>query len=175
VLIVITGPIASGKSTIAGALARELERRGATAAVIDLDLVYEMLSRGPKDNDIYWRLARRAAAALADSLLEDGVSIVIAEGEFLTAEHREEILNDVNRAEKAKVVTLRTSFEVALRRAQGDPTRSVSRDPRFLREHYDAAYLALQRAPATDLVLDTESLGPEEAARTIAASFRTSS
>jgi adenylylsulfate kinase-like enzyme len=42
-LIVISGPIASGKSTVAGALARECKRRGATAAVIDLDVVYEML------------------------------------------------------------------------------------------------------------------------------------
>ncbi len=42
-LLVVTGPMASGKSTLARAVACELERRGAKAAAVDLDLVYEML------------------------------------------------------------------------------------------------------------------------------------
>jgi len=42
-LVVITGQIASGKSTLAKALASELGRRGMPAAAVDLDVVYEML------------------------------------------------------------------------------------------------------------------------------------
>ena len=41
-VIVICGPIASGKSTVARALAQLLERQGFGVATIDLDLVYEM-------------------------------------------------------------------------------------------------------------------------------------
>jgi uridine kinase len=42
-VIVICGPIASGKSTVARAVARLFECRGRKAAVTELDLVYEML------------------------------------------------------------------------------------------------------------------------------------
>jgi len=46
-VIVICGPIASGKSTVARAVARSFEHLGTQAAVVDLDLVYEMLETRP--------------------------------------------------------------------------------------------------------------------------------
>jgi adenylylsulfate kinase-like enzyme len=42
-VLVITGPIASGKSALGRAVAVELAAAGVSAPVIDLDLVYEML------------------------------------------------------------------------------------------------------------------------------------
>ena len=43
-MILISGPIASGKSALSRAVAAQLEEANApSAAVIDLDLVYEML------------------------------------------------------------------------------------------------------------------------------------
>jgi molybdopterin-guanine dinucleotide biosynthesis protein len=63
-LIVTCGPIASGKSTLARAVARLFVRQGTEAAAIDLDLVYELLDpEAPKGNVATWRRARRAAAA----------------------------------------------------------------------------------------------------------------
>ena len=52
VLVVVTGQIASGKSTVACGVTRELQRDGTSAAVVDLDVIYEMLdpARGPKVN-----------------------------------------------------------------------------------------------------------------------------
>ena len=65
-VIVVTGPIASGKSTIARELALELERTPMRVAVIDLDLVYERLAaNGPKVDAATWTLARHAAAIQA--------------------------------------------------------------------------------------------------------------
>jgi len=50
-LIVITGPIASGKSTVARALYHELAGPDARAAVIDLDILEDMLTAdGPKSD-----------------------------------------------------------------------------------------------------------------------------
>jgi cytidylate kinase len=94
VLIVISGPIASGKSAVARALAHECEGRGRSAAWIDLDVVYEMLehSTDRKDDDAKWLAARRAAAALTDSFLAHGAEVVIVDGEFLTAEVRDAYL-----------------------------------------------------------------------------------
>jgi cobalamin-dependent methionine synthase I len=79
-VIVITGPIASGKSTIARELARELERMNVRTAVIDLDVVHDRLAPdGSKSHDAMWSLARRAAATQTNTLLEEGVTVVIAE------------------------------------------------------------------------------------------------
>ena len=59
-IIVITGPIASGKSTIARELARQLEHVGVRTAVIDLDLVHDvLLADGSMPGDATWQLARR--------------------------------------------------------------------------------------------------------------------
>ena len=68
-LIVICGPIASGKSTVARAIARLFERQGTETAAIDLDVVYEMLEHdcAPKASLPTWGRARRAVAALTDA------------------------------------------------------------------------------------------------------------
>lgn len=171
VLIVISGPIASGKSTVARALARELERQGAPAAAIDLDLIYEMLehNNARKDNAAKWRTTRRAAAALATGFILAGLDAVIVEGDLLALADRADFLAAVKPAHELRFVTLRTSFDNALRRVADDATRTFSRDPAFLRRHYEAADTALSEPPPTDLVLDTTSIGVDEAVRTIAA------
>ena len=104
-LIVISGPIAAGKSAAARALAREVERRGKTAAAIDLDLVYEMLEHdgARKDDEAKWTRARRAAAALANRFATDGVDVVIVEGDFLTADDRQLVRRGAGRDDGAEV------------------------------------------------------------------------
>jgi hypothetical protein len=52
----------------------------------------------------------------------------------------------------------------ALRRASQDPTCTVSRDPEFLRRHYDG----VRHVPFTDLVIDTDAMTAGEVARTVA-------
>jgi shikimate kinase len=170
VLIVISGPIASGKSTTSRLLARELGRSGTTAATIDLDVVCDMLEHTTAEERQAgnWIHARRAAAHLARAFLIDGVVVVIVEGDFLRAEDRAAFLGVVRPA-KPMFVTLRISFATALRRVQTDPTRTLSRDPAFLRRHFEESEAALRDAPTTDLMLDTESLTADEAVRAIAA------
>ena len=170
-LLVVTGPIASGKSTLARAVACELERRGAKAAAVDLDLVYEMLDppRGAK-TDRQREQARRMTGRLAAALLADGVAVVV-EGEFLTRDQRVEFTRVLPPAVvPALLVTLRVPSEVALRRAHDDPARGrVGVTPLFpLREHYEASTQAVRDAPSTDLALDTNAVGVTEAARVIA-------
>lgn len=169
-LIVICGPVASGKSTTARAVARLFEHRGAGAAVIDLDLVYEMLEHGGavKASLPIWRRARRDAAALSDSLLRDGVSVVVVEGELLTAEERAEFVTALHSSVSPVFVTVQVSIDLALQRVQRDPTRGLSRDPGWLRRHYEQVEEAVGNRPATDLVIDTSTVDVEEAARTIA-------
>jgi adenylylsulfate kinase-like enzyme len=172
-VIVITGPIASGKSTIARELARELKRPPMRVAVIDLDLLYEMLAaNGPKFDEPTWTLARQAAAALANTFLEAGVAVVIADGSFNTPSDRAAFAQHLNTTVGPIYVTLRVSFEEALRRAQSDQTRGLSRDPGFLGPYFAAVARALATVPVTDIVIDTERMTATSAAAAIASRVR---
>jgi len=54
-LVVISGPVASGKSSAAHTLATGFRANGRSAAVIDLDLLYQMIDDGqPMDNPSSW-------------------------------------------------------------------------------------------------------------------------
>jgi shikimate kinase len=168
-VIVITGPIASGKSTVARELARELERTPMRVAVIDLDLLYEMLAAdSPKSDPATWTLARHAAAILVNTFSEAGVGAVIAEGSFNTPGDRAAFAQHLRTGVEPLYVTLRVSFEEALRRVQSDPSRGLSRDPRFLGPYFAAVGRTPAAVPATDIVIDTERTTATSAASAIA-------
>jgi shikimate kinase len=167
-IIVITGPIASGKSAIARELARELGRAGVPVAVIDLDDVHDTLARdGPETAEATWSLARREAATLANAFLAEGTAVVVAEGSFNTPGHRAAFAQHLDAGVDPVYVTLRVSFEEALRRAQADPARGVSRDPAFLGRYFAGFGQALATA-VSDLVIETELTSPSSAAASIA-------
>jgi adenylylsulfate kinase-like enzyme len=169
VVIVITGPIASGKSTVAGELARELQLNGVRAEVIDLDLVHDRLTAdGSASDDLTWTLAREETATAASALLEQGVAVVIADGSFNLPSDRAAFVEHLRPSTRLVFVTLRVSFDEALRRAQADPTRGVSRNPEFLGAHFAARYDVLTAVPSTDIVIDTERTTPKAAAEKIA-------
>ena len=133
VLIVINGSIASGKSTIARGYARHLAARGIAAAVIDLDLLYDMHHQTTgvaKGDQRTWAIARRAAAALTDTFQSEGVRHVVVEGTFFTPAQRAAYLDALTTPVTPRFITLRVGYDEAIRRAEGDPTRGVSRDPR---------------------------------------------
>jgi adenylylsulfate kinase-like enzyme len=172
-VVVITGPIASGKSTIARELARELKRARVRVAVIDLDLLHDMLTTdGPTADDATWALARHAAATLANTFLVDGVAVVVAEGSFKAPDDRAAFARHLDTSVDPIYVTLRVSFEEALRRAQSDPTRGRSSDPAFLSPYFDAVDQALAAVPATDIVIDTEAMPATSAAVSIVSRVR---
>jgi adenylylsulfate kinase-like enzyme len=172
-VIVITGPIASGKSTVVRELARMLEHRGVRAAVTDLDLVYDMLvAQGSASDAATWTVARCEAATQANALAEDGVAVVIADGSYNRTNDRAALARQLHADGGPTYVTLRVSFEEALRRAQADPTRGVSRDPLVLGPYFAAIGKVLAKVPATDIVIVTERTTPTSAAAAIAQLIR---
>lgn len=174
-VIVITGPIASGKSTVAGELARELERTQVRVSVIDLDILHDMLvGDGPTSDDATWAHARHAAATQVNTFLADGVTVVVAEGSFNRPGDRTAFTGQLGTDVDVLFVTLRVSYEEALRRAQSDPTRGRSRDPAFLGSYFADVGKALETVPATDLVIDTEHVPAQAAAAAIASQVRPS-
>jgi len=168
-VIVITGPIASGKSTVARELARELERTNVRVAVIDLDLVHDRLAPSESPSgEATWALARRGAADLANTYRRQGVTVVVVEGSFNAPDDRAAFAQHLDPGARPLHVTLRVSFAEALRRAQGDPTRGRSRDPAFLAPYFTAFDHSPATVPPTDLVIDTEQMPATSAAAAIA-------
>jgi adenylylsulfate kinase-like enzyme len=168
VVIVITGPIASGKSTVARELARELELIDIRAEVIDLDRVHDRLTaNGSTADDSAWTLARQETATVANAFLDEGVVVVIAEGSFNAPSDRAALVQHLRPSTGLLFVTLQVSFEEALRRAQGDPTRGRSRDRQFLGSHFAARHDVLAAVPPTDIVIDTERTTATAAAEKI--------
>jgi chloramphenicol 3-O-phosphotransferase len=170
-LIVIGGPIASGKSSLARSVARRFTECGIWAATIDLDLVYEMLdhSDSSKADARTWSRARRVAAAFTEALLDIGVRVVIAEGDFVRKRDRAEFVTALQAPSVLRFVTLNVPLATALVRVGHDPTRGRSRDPAFLKRHYDevAEVLRERAAAETDLFLDTSKITVDDAALAI--------
>ena len=148
-LIVIDGPVASGKSTLARAAVAELERRGRRAVAIDLDDVWASLGGGDA-----WDEARVRTAELAARRLAEGLDVVIAEGSF----------PERGGFDGARFVVLRVPFETALARTQADLSRTGSRDPEFLRANHERTRLVA----AGDLEIDTSATAIATAAAAIA-------
>ena len=167
---VIGGPIASGKSSLSRAAATRLEETGETnAAVIDLDVVYEMLDpRGqsgrPKSDERLWSQARRTAGRLAALFLAED-RCVLAEGnsaaDHALGEFEAELPADV----PLRLVMLNIDFEIALRRTQADPSRGLSKDPSFLSIHH--CEFTPQWRGRDVLQLDTGAFSVAEAAEAV--------
>src|SRR5947209_3209687 len=156
-LLVISGPIAAGKSTVASALAATFRKSGRSVAVVDLDRLYMMLDDpAPMSDPSHSREARRAAAALTDHFVLDGIELVILEGTFWTMSEREELTAALTTLVQPVFVTLHVSVEEALRRVQADSGRRASRDPAILRASH-AAFGAVSPIP-TDAIIDSSSV-----------------
>ena len=169
-LIIITGPVGAGKSTIGLGLARSLRRPDFAVAVIDLDQMYGFVRQQEGyDDPAAWARARHGAAALANCLFTTGMSAVIVEGEFFTAQE----LGMVTAAVEANVMrcffTLKLSYERALKRVQGDPPRGASKDPAFLKWLHESFAQALPFLEAESVVVDTDELTQDQVVARLAA------
>jgi tRNA uridine 5-carbamoylmethylation protein Kti12 len=164
-LVIITGPVGGGKSTVALALADRFRESGRAAAVIDLDLVYCMARQVEGYDELtVWTTARRGAAALADTFFADGIDVVIVEGEFFTQAELDVLCDSLATPVEHRFVSLVVSYEQALRRVSGDPSRGASRDPEFLKRLHSQFVGALPFLRASSLVVEADRQTPGELA-----------
>jgi shikimate kinase len=164
----ISGPIASGKSALGRAVAGRLdELPGSRCAVIDLDLVYEMLDprRRPKSDQHLWAESRRVAGTIAAGVLREGRSVVVEGGDFFTEEQLAEFERALPEGAPVRLVRLDADFETALRRARADDSRGDSKDAAFLSSHY--ADFRIDWGDRDVLVLDTGSASLAETTRSV--------
>ena len=170
-LVVITGPVGGGKSTLAGHLAVALRRRGHGVAVVDLDTVYLMVRQEDGfGNRAAWATARNAAAAIADTCFGRGMGTVIVEGGFLSALELSELRDHLRSSVTLHFFTLMVSAQNALHRAQHDP------DPNRVASRLEPVQAALYAEFEADLpylrtasqIIEGNSSDPTTLAETLA-------
>ena len=96
------------------------------------------------------------------------MAVVVADGSYNKPGHRADFAKHLDTRVGLRYVTLRVSYEEALRRAQRDPTRGMSRDPAFLGPYFAAVDHGLETVPVTDIVIDTEHVSETSAVMAIA-------
>lgn len=160
-LVLIIGPIASGKSTLADTLAGKLRGSGEAVAVVGLDTVAEMALPTLTD----WNLAHEVHGQLVGAWLEKPIPTVIAEGPA-TPEEIEQIMRHVGPDVSVRRVLITTRYETALARAIQDPTRGLSKDPDFLRRMY-RRFERTRPEIAYDVQFDTEELSSDDIAERV--------
>jgi energy-coupling factor transporter ATP-binding protein EcfA2 len=160
-LVLIIGPIASGKSTLADTVAGKLRSRGEAVTVVGLDTVAEMALPTLAN----WSWAHEVHGQLVGAWLEKPIPTVIAEGPE-TPEEIEQIMRHVGSDVSVRKVLITTSYETALARAIQDPTRGLSKDPVFLRRMYQRFELTRPDI-AHDIQFDTNELSSDDIAEQV--------
>lgn len=154
-LVVITGPIGAGKSTVAARLTRRFARdAGLSVANVDLDDV-AFMQAGLDDVPELWRRAGLAHVAMVRAWFDSGVDVVVAHGPFFESRSYDELFAT---ATDVHHVLLRIDYDTALARVTADSDRGISKDPGFLRMTHDAFAAIEPTLPSVDLVIETAEL-----------------
>ena len=168
-LVVIVGPIAAGKSTVARLLAERLAAAGLTAATPDIDDVVAMGTGPPSALAATWDRGRTVHGAVVGAWLRSGVDVVIAHGPACTEEETATLMAEVPPDTPTLRVMLLVPYDVALARVADDPLRDVSRDPGFLRDAHERFADLIPVMPPCDHTFRTEHLPADLIAEALAA------
>lgn len=169
-LVVIIGPIASGKSTIAGALANRFRAAGRAVAVLDLDDVVETIGGFGDLTPERFQQAQVVYGDLVGAWLRQGLD-VIAHGPFFQRQEDEALLHAVPDGIEPRRVQLLATYEAALERVAGDPARALSKDPGLLRLTYDGVESLLPTMPSAEWKFDTTTMSWREIVDDLAAAL----
>lgn len=156
-LVVIVGPIASGKSTIAGALGERFRASGRRVAVLDLDELVETIGGFVGLHAERFRQAQVVFGHLVGAWLAQGFD-VIAHGPFFHRDEDAALLHAIPDGVRLRRVLLHNTFPVALERVRADPERLISSYPEFLKATYDRVDELLPTMPPSEWTFDTAAI-----------------
>nr|MDT0663305.1 adenylyl-sulfate kinase [Micromonospora sp. DSM 115978] len=165
-LVIITGPIAAGKNTVADRLTERLTARGRTVVLVDVDEVAAMVGAPGAGAAGLWFAAHEAHGALVGQWLRSTVDHVVAVGPFYPAQERAALTRTIPDEVARLWIVIDAPVPVTFARAQADPTRKLSRDPGFHHRAHKRFRAQLPTIPA-DLTFNTEHLDPNQIATAI--------
>jgi cytidylate kinase len=156
-IIILTGPPASGKNTVAEILSRMRNR----CALIDVDLVRHMLRqphKAPwegKEGKKQHALAIHSACCLAGNFAEDNADVIILDvlSDETAALYRRELDN-------VAIILLLPSYDEAYR-------RFVQRHSSITKQEFATLYRLAEELAVFDKRIDNTALPAEEVARTV--------
>lgn len=161
-MVVITGPIAAGKSAVAKELAISLKQDHRTAVVVDLDEVVATIHAPPERTGQVWSMVRAVHGHLVGEWLTSAVDVVIVDGPFYSTAETSTMMRGVPEGVRPLRVLLMASFKVALDRVAMDPSRGISKIPSVLRTLYDEFESQLPNVEQCDLTFDSSATTVEE-------------
>lgn len=164
-LVIVAGPQASGKSTLAAALSADLRQRGERVALVELDRIAEMAQPTLPS----WEAAHRVFEVTTGLWARTELTCVVAEG----SGSEDEVSRLRSQAPPSAVVVTvatTTTFEIAFARAQSDPSRGISREHDFLSRIYRSwPEECLRMNP--DVAIDTSIHSTAEGSRRVRAAI----
>ena len=166
-LILVSGHIASGKTSVARRLADIAREQGMREAALDMDDIVVSLAGGWSRAAEYDRLlAGEVTALVIDRLFASGVHIVTVAGTTLAGGEWASLQDVLKTPVDAVRVRLLVSLAESQRRAQADITRLATRDPAVV----ELLYMRVDQAnmPTVDLELPTNGFTLEQVAQSLA-------
>ena len=167
-LVLISGPVAAGKTTTAVGLAALARIEGIPALAIDMDEMIEMAA-GPDWSMISQaqrRLACRITSGLVDAAFANGAGLVSVAGSTLSGYEWDELTTSLGSSPSVTRVLLRVSLDESVRRAQGDPDRVSTKDPTYVAKI--AAARDWASVPKPDIEVHTDGMTGQDVQERIA-------
>lgn len=165
-LVAITGPIASGKSTVAALLAKRCESKGLTAVIADVDDVAAMVTGPGAAASGLWFAAHLAHGAMVAQWMLSKVNVVISVGPFHTPAEREALFGPVPAETSLCRVLIDAPLSATWERARADLTRGRSREYDFHIAAHER-FRSLMPGIPSDLVFDSGKTTADEIADAI--------
>ena len=153
-LVVIVGPIASGKSTVAQALGERFRASQRHVAVLDLDDLVNTIGGYVDLPGERFRQAQVVFGDLVGRWLDQEFD-VIAHGPFFQRHEDEALLHAVPAEIAPRRVLLLTTFDVARERIRTEPQRVASSNVEFLKSTYERVNELLPTMPPSEWTFDT--------------------
>jgi thymidylate kinase len=166
VLVAITGPIASGKTTVAALLAKRCEGNGLTAVIADVDDVAAMVTGPGAGASGLWFAAHQAHGAMVAQWMLSKVNVVISVGPIYSLAEREALFGPLPAETRPCQVLIDAPLSVTWERARAELTRGKSREHDFHVAAHERFRSLLPDIPS-DLVFDSGNTSPDDIADAI--------
>jgi thymidylate kinase len=165
-LVVITGPIAAGKNTVASLMAQAVAGQGRSAVLVDVDDIAAMVAAPGAAAAGLWFAAHQAHGALVGKWMQTAVDVVIAVGPIYAPSEQDALLEPLPEASVVHWVVIDAPVAVTLARAQAEPGRGRSREPQFHRAAHQRFRELLPAIPAAQ-TFDSERMSAEQIAAAV--------
>lgn len=158
-LVTITGPIGSGKNTVATLVARHCTEADRSVVIVDVDDVAAMVAGPGAAATGLWFVAHRTHGALVAAWLATEVDLVISVGPIYSEDEQQALFGAL--PADADMAVLRVLIDAPLAvtwaRVQSDHDRGLSRERQF---HVAAhqRYRSLRAGIPADFVFDSGAL-----------------